>query len=37
MEENCLCAVIDEDDHVLCVRDEKCCEEIRKNLEPYEC
>ena len=37
MEENCLCAVIDEDERVLCVTDEKCCEEIRKNLEPYKC
>ena len=37
MEENCHCAVIDEDERVFCVTDEKCCEEIRKNLEPYEC
>jgi Flp pilus assembly CpaF family ATPase len=37
MDENCLCAVIDEDERVLCVRDETCCEEIRENLEPYEC
>ena len=37
MEEMCLCAVIDENDRVLCVTDEKCCEEIRENLEPHEC
>ena len=37
MEENCLCAVIDKDDRFLCITDEKCCEEIHKNLEPYEC
>ena len=37
MEENCLCMVIDDDDRVLCVKDESCCEEIRQNLEPYEC
>jgi hypothetical protein len=37
MEESCLCMVIDDDDRVLCVQDESCCEEIRQNLEPYEC
>ena len=37
MEENCLCMVIADDDRVLCVQNEMCCEEIRENLEPYEC
>jgi hypothetical protein len=37
MEENCLCMVMADDDRLLCVHDEKCCEEIAENLEPYEC
>ena len=37
MEEMCRCMVIDDDDRVLCITDEKCCEEVRKNLERYEC
>ena len=37
MEENCLCMVVANDYRVLCVQDEKCCEEIRENLEPYDC
>ena len=37
MKENCLCMVIDDDDRVLCVKNENCCKEIRENLEPYEC
>jgi hypothetical protein len=37
MEEICRCMVVTEDDRMLCVKDEKCCEEARKNLEPHEC
>ena len=37
MENNCLCLIVTEDDRTLCVQDEKCCEEVRKNLEPFEC
>ena len=37
MEENCLCMVVADDDRLLCVKDEKCCEEIAENLEPSEC
>lgn len=37
MEEICRCMVVTEDDRMLCVKDEKCCEEVRKNLEPHEC
>jgi hypothetical protein len=37
MEEICRCKVIVDDERVLCVQDEKCCEEIRENLEPHEC
>ena len=37
MEENCMCMVIADDERLLCVQDEKCCEEIAENLEPYEC
>jgi hypothetical protein len=37
MEENCLCMVITEDNRILCVQDENCCEEARQNLEPFEC
>jgi hypothetical protein len=37
MEEKCLCVVVADDDRVLCVKNEKCCEEIRDNLEPYDC
>jgi hypothetical protein len=37
MEENCLCMVVADDDRLLCVKDERCCEEIAENLEPYEC
>jgi len=37
MEEICRCMVVTEDDRMLCVKDEKCCAEVRKNLEPHEC
>ena len=37
MENICRCMVVTEDDRMLCVKDEKCCEEVRKNLEPHEC
>ena len=37
MEEKCLCMVVADDDSVVCVQDEKCCEEIRENLEPSDC
>ena len=32
MEENCLCMVITDDDRLLCVQDERCCEEVINNL-----
>ncbi len=37
MEENCLCMVITDDDRLLCVQDERYCQEVRNNLKPYEC
>jgi len=37
MEEKCLCMVVADDDRVLCVQNEKCCQEIQENLEPHEC
>lgn len=37
MEQDCQCLVIAEDDRILCVKDEGCCEEALKNLEPADC